>query len=107
MITLIRFPTLKRYFNSKKVRLRHLFLTSSISENVFQFQKGAIKTLDASKAKIDAYKFQFQKGAIKTKQEHNSLDIATEFQFQKGAIKTGNSSTLRTCLPISIPKRCD
>ena len=98
---------------------------------IFQYQKGAIKTgLDAV-LKIITIAFQYQKGAIKTEVARHIPVRVTCFQYQKGAIKTRagptgepnpdspfNTKKVRLklrkcaagCIPssaLSIPKRCD
>jgi len=77
-----------RNFNTKKVRLKR-------AEGPAIFTALRIK-------------FQYQKGAIKTIEHLNSFESPEVFQYQKGAIKT---SLLRavSCSRrvISIPKRCD
>ena len=122
----------KRYFNTKKVRLKLERLSLCCRHYIrFQYQKGAIKTylgrvikppareyFNTKKVRLKlAFRrprarvssaFQYQKGAIKTVAALNDCIVVLKFQYQKGAIKTSLSligGRLRDL--ISIPKRCD
>ena len=77
-------------------------------KNLFQYQKGAIKTPIDTFSRHSSAKFQYQKGAIKTHHHADAERSALEFQYQKGAIKTREASGRSGAAPgISIPKRCD
>ena len=92
------------------MRLELLEFISVLVSLLFQFHKGAIRTLQHSKAEIDFWRFQFHKGAIRTRCQcrrrnmlpyFNSIKVRLErcfitlpcllfrlFQFHKGAIRT-------------------
>ena len=53
-------------FNSKMVRLRVIRVYCKCFFNLFQFQNGAIKSLQPKELKVHYRKFQFQNGAIKS-----------------------------------------
>ena len=75
---------------------------------VFQYQKGAIKTIVSKNRLLQERGFQYQKGAIKTVWWPAARTTESEFQYQKGAIKTTSIHSFCTAIRrISIPKRCD
>ena len=77
------------YFNTKKVRLKQFRKPRRADESArFQYQKGAIKTRDASNTLELDLEFQYQKGAIKTCDSAANRNPVATFQYQKGAIKT-------------------
>ena len=53
-------------FNSIKVRLERSAASAKLLQLLFQFHKGAIRTLRFSNLPLDYFKFQFHKGAIRT-----------------------------------------
>ena len=97
-------------FNSIKVRLELEYIVQYVEENVFQFHKGAIRTLQASgnlngrtyfnsiKVRLELRTlkacpisfgvFQFHKGAIRTPTSFGIAQKEAKFQFHKGAIRT-------------------
>ena len=100
---------LSTYFNSIKVRLKHILkVIISTHKPIFQFHKGTIKTqilqllcidfnhfnsikvrLKHSEYKVghDVLRFQFHKGTIKTNLDTFNMSHYL-FQFHKGTIKT-------------------
>ena len=99
-----------RDFNSNMVRLRPIRIPACIMQRAFQFQYGAIKTIQPQPVAELSHRFQFQYGAIKTATEqlvhivrthfnsnmvrlrpalHDVVAVVLKFQFQYGAIKTG------------------
>ena len=80
---------MRNYFNSIKVRLRQYAKNLEyVSQTLFQFHKGSIKTIDFRRAKSELAKFQFHKGSIKTVKNSQFLPLVFAFQFHKGSIKT-------------------
>ena len=75
-------------FNSIKVRLEPLKLICSRLIWIFQFHKGAIRTINSLVVKDYPIKFQFHKGAIRTLGSPDDLRRDVLFQFHKGAIRT-------------------
>ena len=55
---------------------------------IFQFHKGAIRTINSLVVKDYPIKFQFHKGAIRTLGSPDDLRRDVLFQFHKGAIRT-------------------
>ena len=79
-----------------------------ILRNKFQYQKGAIKTMERELQDLLQLLFQYQKGAIKTPGQAVYDSRVYQFQYQKGAIKTTALLLPRPCAEgVSIPKRCD
>ena len=92
----------KHYFNSIKVRLKHLSESLKFTAKAFQFHKGAIKTaLGAYRVTADT-----DFNSIKVRLKRLSLFqwcALCQFQFHKGAIKTERKRLYYTCNDISIP----
>ena len=97
------------YFNSIKVRLEPISFLWFFVRPLFQFQKGAIRTMlpisrlhqplhfNSIKVRLEqrrrrekplASPFQFHKGAIRTRIPWKTLAFGSLFQFHKGAIRT-------------------
>ena len=70
------------------MRLERNMRANFHTQPIFQFHKGAIRTLVGAGFYTDTLKFQFHKGAIRTHLIHQSSDRLLVFQFHKGAIRT-------------------
>ena len=76
------------HFNSIKVRLERGCCSTWAFRRLFQFHKGAIRTLSAVKQARRLASFQFHKGAIRTCATLLCSSFLRRFQFHKGAIRT-------------------
>ena len=74
------------------VRLKAVSEIISISQNSFQFQNGAIKSLLTAFGINCTLQFQFQNGAIKSCLKRQKALLIAMFQFQNGAIKRNCTS---------------
>ena len=105
------------------MRLEHS-LYNNAAAIIFQFHKGAIRTLvekslrthslnfnsikvrlerNALQKRSRALVFQFHKGAIRTSAFIQNADAKPQFQFHKGAIRTFADNLLAQGSVISIP----
>ena len=76
-------------FNTKKVRLKLLrHLARFFTRVPFQYQKGAIKTLDDGRAIDGRLHFNTKKVRLKLCTTCACVHVLSIFQYQKGAIKT-------------------
>ena len=75
-------------FNTKKVRLKLLFLVARvIYVNTFQYQKGAIKTRGRPASWRPERTFQYQKGAIKTRARRRDYDNSSSTHFNTKKVR--------------------
>ena len=111
-------------FNSIKVQLKRMSALDLLTEWIFQFHKGTIKTRSPYQQRRRLRQFQFHKGTIKTKcfyliyinfYNFNSIKVQLKlpgvkfsvsvrrFQFHKGTIKTVERVGVVVFCRISIP----
>ena len=92
------------YFNSIKVRLELYVLRNFyLSQEVFQFHKGTIRTFRGKLKSSEYHLFQFHKGTIRTQAIKNVLDAEYDFNSIKVRLELNLLFLLHLLYPISIP----